>query len=121
MICVQTCDGLYHFAFYLVKFGIPLDPTRSSPLSRVHFGESLIVRLYSEIDHIHISSEAQGVSHLYPQVDCHISCKTIRTIFYYYYSINIIILLLRVIRLADIVPQKIHDQAFLHRARLCYL
>ncbi len=27
--------------------------------------------LYSEIDHIHLSSEAQCVSHLYPQVDCH--------------------------------------------------
>ncbi len=58
MICGQTCDGIYHFALYLVKFG-------------VHFGESLIVRLYSEIDHIHLSSEAQCVSHLYPQVDCH--------------------------------------------------
>ncbi len=33
------------------------------PLSRVHFGESLVVRLYSEIDHIHLSSEAQCVSH----------------------------------------------------------
>ncbi len=29
------------------------------PLSRVHFGESLVVRLYSEIDHIHLSSEVQ--------------------------------------------------------------
>ena len=27
--------------------------------------------LYSEIDQIHLSSEAQCVSHLYPQVDCH--------------------------------------------------
>ncbi len=52
MICGQTCDGLYHF----------------------HFGESLIFRLYSEIDHIHLSSEAQCVTHLYPQVDCHIHC-----------------------------------------------
>ncbi len=34
------------------------------PLSRVHFGESLVIRLYSEIDHIHLSSEAQCVSHL---------------------------------------------------------
>ncbi len=48
MICGQTCDGLDHFAFYLINFGI-----------------------YSEIDHIHLSSEAQCVSHLYPQVDCH--------------------------------------------------
>ncbi len=48
MICGQTCDGLYHFAFSLIVLG-----------------------LYSEIDHIHLSSEAQCVSHLYPQVDCH--------------------------------------------------
>ncbi len=27
---------------------------------------------YSDIDHIHFSSEAQCVSHLLPQVDCHI-------------------------------------------------
>ncbi len=27
--------------------------------------------LYSENDHIHLSSEAQCVSHFYPQVDCH--------------------------------------------------
>ncbi len=33
--------------------------------------ESLVVRLYSEIDHIHLSSEAQCVSHHLPQVDCH--------------------------------------------------
>ncbi len=30
------------------------------------------LRLYSEIDHIHLSSEAQCVSHHLPQVDCHI-------------------------------------------------
>ncbi len=41
------------------------------PLSSVHFGESLVIRLHSEIGHIHLSSEAQCVSHLYPQVDCH--------------------------------------------------
>ncbi len=35
----------------------------------------LVVRLYSEIDHIHLSSEAQCVSHLYPQVDCHTSAS----------------------------------------------
>ena len=29
--------------------------------------DTLIVRLYSEIDHIHLSSEAQCVSHLYPR------------------------------------------------------
>ncbi len=79
MVCGQTCDGLYHFAFYLVNFGIPLgsQPIKSArallhgPLSRVHFWESLVVRLYSEIDQIHLSSEAQCVSHHLPQVDCH--------------------------------------------------
>ncbi len=44
------------------------------PLSRVHFGESLVVRLYSEIDQIHHSSEAQCVSHHLPPVDCHSLC-----------------------------------------------
>ena len=48
IICGQTCDGLYHFAFYLIILG-----------------------LYSEIDHIHLSSESQCVSHHLPQVDCH--------------------------------------------------
>ncbi len=33
--------------------------------------ESLIVRLYSEIDQIHLSSEAQCASHHLPPVDCH--------------------------------------------------
>ncbi len=28
--------------------------------------------IYSEIDHIHLSSEAQCVSHHLPLVDCHI-------------------------------------------------
>ncbi len=35
------------------------------------FGESLVVRLYSEIDHLHLSIEAQCVSHLLPMGDCH--------------------------------------------------
>ncbi len=46
---------------------LPLRSLLHGPLPRVHFGESLIVRLYSEIDHIHLSSEAQCVSHLYPR------------------------------------------------------
>ncbi len=46
MVCGQNCDGLYHFAFYLVNFGIPFDQ-------------------------IHLSSEAQCVSHHLPPVDCH--------------------------------------------------
>ncbi len=45
-------------------------PQRSlllGPLSRVHFGESLVNRLYSEIDHTYLSIEAQCISHHYPQ------------------------------------------------------
>ncbi len=109
---VKTCDGLYHFTFFIDRVGIPIGfqpiiwtfvthtvsrclifptledlptglhglcfgfcfagplPLRSlshGPFSRVHFGESLVVRLYSEIDHIHLSSESQCVSHLYPR------------------------------------------------------
>ncbi len=107
LICGRTCDGLYHFAFYLVNFGIPygsrmirpalarhtgggtfhIQPTGihglcfgscfsgplplrfllHGPLSRVHFGESLVVRLYSEIDHTYLSIETQCVSHHYPR------------------------------------------------------
>ncbi len=37
------------------------------PLSRVHFGESLVNRLYSEIDHTYLTIEAQCVSHHYPR------------------------------------------------------
>ncbi len=43
----------------------------NSPLFRVRFRESLVVRLYSEIDHLHLSSEAQCVSNLLPLGDCH--------------------------------------------------
>ncbi len=50
---------------------LPLRSLLHGPLSRVHFGESLVVRLYSGIDHIHLSSEAQCVSHHLPLVDCH--------------------------------------------------
>ncbi len=35
------------------------------------FNQHLPMISESEIDHIHLSSEAQCVSHLYPQVDCH--------------------------------------------------
>ncbi len=37
----------------------------------------LIILGYSEIDHIHLSSEAQCVSHHLPQVDCHTHYKKI--------------------------------------------
>ncbi len=36
-------------------------------ISRVHFGESLVNRLYSEIDHTYLSIEAQCVSHHHPR------------------------------------------------------
>ncbi len=48
MFAVKTCDGLYHFTFFIDRFGIP-----------------------SEIDHIHLSIEAQCVTHHLPPVDCH--------------------------------------------------
>ncbi len=67
--------GLHGLCFGFCFAGpLPLRSLLHGPLSRVHFGESLVVRLYSEIDCIHLSSEAQCVSHLYPQVDCHTRC-----------------------------------------------
>ena len=45
----------------------PLRSLILGPLSRVHFGESLVNRLYSEIDHTYLSIEAQCVSHHYPR------------------------------------------------------
>ncbi len=49
-----------------------MDYTSSSKshVEEAGMGEFLVVRLYSEIDHIHLSSEAQCVSHHLPQVDC---------------------------------------------------
>ncbi len=64
--------GLHGLCFGFCFAGpLPLRSLLHGPLSRVHFGESLVVRLYSKIDHIHLSSEAQCVSHHLPQVDCH--------------------------------------------------
>ncbi len=54
----MSCLRVYMGCALAFVFSGPL-PLRSlshSPLSRVHFGESLVVRLYSEIDHIHLSS-----------------------------------------------------------------
>ena len=66
--------GLHGLCFGFWFAGpLPLRSLSHGPLSRVHFRESLVVRLYSEIDHIHLSSEAQCVSHHLPQVDCHSS------------------------------------------------
>ena len=38
MICGQTCDGLYHFAFYLVSFGIPYGSRTIKPALARHTG-----------------------------------------------------------------------------------
>ena len=58
---VRACDGLYHFIFSIDRVGKP-------------FG------LYSGIDHLHLSIEAQCVSHLLPlgdHGDCHNSIEHI--------------------------------------------
>ncbi len=38
MICGQTCDGLYHFAFYLVNYGIPYGSRTIRPALARHTG-----------------------------------------------------------------------------------
>ncbi len=38
MICGQTCDGLYHIAFYLVNFGIPYGSRMIRPALARHTG-----------------------------------------------------------------------------------
>ncbi len=64
--------GLHGLCFGFCFTGpLPLRSLTNGPLFRVHFGESLVVRLYSEIDHLHLSIEAQCVSHLFPLGDCH--------------------------------------------------
>ncbi len=79
-IMLQSAVGMTHdlrsdlwwtipLRILLGQFSGPL-PLRSllhGLLSRVHFGESLVIRLYSEIDQIHLSSEAQCVSYHYPR------------------------------------------------------
>ncbi len=55
---------------FLWLFCFRSTPQRSlilGPLSRVHFGESLVNRLYSEIGQTYLSIEAQCVSHHYPR------------------------------------------------------
>ncbi len=77
---VKTCDGLYHFIFSIDHVGIPFGfqhivwtfvrHTASRclifPVLRV-----MLSGLYSEIDKIHLSIEAQCVTTLLPQGDCH--------------------------------------------------
>ncbi len=62
--------GVHGLCFgYCFSGPLPLRSLILGPLSRVHFGESLVVRLYSEIDHTYLSIEAQcvTVSHHYPR------------------------------------------------------
>ncbi len=47
-------------------------PLTNGPHFRARFGESPVVRLYSQIDNLHLSIEAQCISHLLPFGDCHI-------------------------------------------------
>ncbi len=51
--------------FQVRSLYVPSRTVHSSAF-RVRFGESLVFRLYSEIDHIHLSSEAQCDSHQLP-------------------------------------------------------
>ncbi len=68
--------GIYHIQPHwctwvvLWLFCFRSTPQRSlilGPLSMVHFGESLVNRLYSEIDQTYLSIEAQCVRHHYPR------------------------------------------------------
>ncbi len=74
--CMPINIGTYHIQptgvdglcfGYCVSGPLPLRSLILGPLSRVHFGESLVVRLYSEIDHTYLSIEGQCVSHHYPR------------------------------------------------------
>ena len=50
---------------------LPLRSLINGPPIGVLFGESLVIRLHSEIDQIHLSIEAQCVTTLLPLGDCH--------------------------------------------------
>ncbi len=64
--------GQHELCFgYLFSGPLPLCSLIIGPPIGVSFRDSLVFRLYSEIDHIHLSSEAQCVSHLLPPGDCH--------------------------------------------------
>ncbi len=64
--------GLHGLCFGCCFSGpLPLRSLTNGPLFRVRFGESLVVRLYSEMGHIHLSIEAQCVTTLLPLGDCH--------------------------------------------------
>ncbi len=57
---------------YLFSGPLPLRSLKDSPPFRVCFRESLVIRLHSEIDQIHLSIEAQCGTTCLPLGDCHI-------------------------------------------------
>ncbi len=62
--------GLHGLCFGFCFAGpLPLRSLTNGPLFRVCFRESLVVRLYSEINHLHLSIDVQCVSHLLPLGD----------------------------------------------------
>ncbi len=50
-VCGQTCDGLYHFVFYLVIFGIPLGSLTIKPALARHTGVQRVSGL-RQSDHV---------------------------------------------------------------------
>ncbi len=68
--------GLHGLCFgYCFSGPLHLRSLTNGPLFRVRFGESRVVRLYSKIDHLHHSIEAQCVTTLLPLGDCHTFTK----------------------------------------------
>ncbi len=64
--------GLHGLCFGCCFSGpLPLRSLIKGPPIGVRFQESLVVRLYAEIDQIHLSIEAQCVTTLLPLGDCH--------------------------------------------------
>ncbi len=67
-LCQTPCVQVPEFSYLRVYMGCALAvvfqvrslyiPLTNGQLFRVHFGESLVVRLYSEIDQIHLGIEA---------------------------------------------------------------
>ncbi len=64
--------GLHGLCFgYCFSGPLPLRSLINCPPIGVRFRESLVIRLHSEIDQIHLSIEAQCVTTLLPLGDCH--------------------------------------------------
>ncbi len=124
MICGQTCDGLYHFAFCLINFGIPFgsQPIKSALARhsgvRVYMGCALAFVLQGRFLCFHcymvhfqgsVSGSPQSLDYtqkstistlavkFYPQVDCHtdhMSSVLSRVSSSYYQFITIIVIYL---------------------------